>query len=205
MPPRDNPTWLRDLRRQPPDARAVSDLLTALRRGLARGLGSRRNVTAEDIEDFAQNAVIRVLERLDGFRGDSRFTTWATSIAIRLALTQMRKRAWGERSLEDLGLGERSAVEPRTEPDPGAVLDRRGLARTLRHAIDQDLTPRQRRVILAELSGMPAVVVAEQLGSKLNAVYKLYHDARKKLRRALEDRGISASQVSSMLAGSSEE
>ena len=202
---RDNHVWLRALQRQPPDEDAVSDLLHALRRGLTRGLGGRRRVDQADIEDFAQDAIPRVLDRLDSFRGDSRFTTWATSIAIRLALTKMRKRSWGERSLEDLGLGLDSPVEPRFETDPEARIDRRGLAEVLRTAIARDLTHRQRTVILAELSGMPSAVVAEQLGSQTNAIYKLYHDARRKLRGSLEAAGYSAAQVSSLLDAASKE
>ena len=82
--------------------------------------------------------------------------------------------------------------EPDESPPPSAELERTELLFALRRAIDEALSPRQRVAILAELQGMPSAVLADQLGSNTNAVYKLYHDARKKLRQALEDAGFSA-------------
>lgn len=198
-----NEQWLAGLHTRPPDESTVTELSRALTRGLTRALAARADVDAANIEDFVQDAMIQVLYRLDSFRGDSQFTTWAISIAIRLALTKMRKRAWSERSLEDLGLEKDNPKTPRLEPDAEAVLDHQVLIRVLRNAIGQDLSPRQRTVVLAELAGMPSAVLADRLGTNPNAIYKLHHDARKKLRRSLEKAGYSAAEVSSLLATAS--
>ena len=61
--------------------------------------------------------------------------------------------------------------------------------------IAEDLTERQRTAILAELRGVPTIEIAERMGTNQNALYKLVHDARKKLRRALLDAGFSESEL----------
>ena len=74
----------------------------------------------------------------------------------------------------------------------------------LRRLIETSLTDRQRVAILAELEGVPQVVIAEQLGMNRNALYKLGHDARMKLKQGLLDAGISAEEVRSALAEASQ-
>lgn len=64
------------------------------RAGLFGRSGSREarvrlRVGDSDIEDFAQEATVLVLDRIESFRGDSRFVTWANSIAVRVALTAL--------------------------------------------------------------------------------------------------------------------
>jgi RNA polymerase sigma-70 factor (ECF subfamily) len=53
------------------------------------------------------------------------------------------------------------------------------------------LTPRQRQVLVAlAIDGVPIDVMAERLGTNRNALYKALHDARRRLRAALADRGF---------------
>jgi RNA polymerase sigma-70 factor (ECF subfamily) len=198
-----NEEWLAGLRARPPVESVVSDLHRALQRGLTRTLASRSDVGVADIEDFTQDAVSRVMNRLDSFRGESRFTTWATSIAIRLALTKMRRRAWGERSLDDLSFSPANEISDPEARDPVSRVGLEALLKALRNSIDLELSPRQRTVVLAKMAGMPSAVLADQLETNSNAIYKMHHDARKKLREALEVAGYSAANVSSLLAGAS--
>ena len=72
---------------------------------------------------------------------------------------------------------------------PDAVLLTVNSALTLRRA--QDTT----RALTAELGGMPLPQIAEKLGSNTNSLYKLLHDARKKLRRGLEAAGFTSDDV----------
>jgi RNA polymerase sigma-70 factor (ECF subfamily) len=59
-------------------------------------------------------------------------------------------------------------------------------------AIEEILTPHQRRVLVAlALNGVPIDVLAERLGSTRSALYKTLHDARRKLRAHLSDEGLS--------------
>lgn len=179
-----NDEWKAALTGTPSEAH-VEELHAVLRRGLARALAGRGEVGDHDLDDFTQDAITQVLDRIDSFEGRSRFTTWAVSIAIRTAFTELRRKRWGDVSIEALDIPERRSAD---EGSAGA--EKSELATALRRAIDEDLTDRQRTAILAELAGMPSAVLAEQLGTNANALYKLYFDARKRLKESLERAGF---------------
>ena len=192
--PRKDDTWLPALR--DPNAReaTLTELGRYLRAALARAVGNRPGVDSADLDDYTQDALLRIVQGLDRFRGDSRFTTWATAIAIRAAFDALRRRRARQLSLDELSL----ELEPATDPAgvaPGADLEQRELVGALRAAIENALTPRQREAVLGELAGVPTVVLAERLGTNTNALYKLHHDARKKLRAALAAAGFSDEDV----------
>jgi RNA polymerase sigma-70 factor (ECF subfamily) len=203
---RTNAEWLKELR-QPSEAKAaLRDLGDYLRRTLARALASRANLDDSDLEDFAQDALIRILEGLDGFRGDSRFTTWAAAVAIRSAYTSLRRRRYNDRSLDDLELGIVRMAPNAMAPvhDPAHHIDRESLLDRLRQAIDDVLTERQRIAVLGELAGVPSDLLAARLGTNRNALYKLHHDARRKLKRALLVAGYSQEDVREHLLDASD-
>ncbi len=201
---RTNAQWLDGLQRPEPISDAVADLRDFLKRGLARTFADRRDVDDSDLDDFAQDAVLRVLNRIDSFRGDSRFTTWALAVGIRVAMTAMRKRRWGDRSLDDLCIPQDASSDAmRAAPDPVVVTARQDALTALRASIDNDLTPKQRAVVLGELAGMPTAQLAEQLHTNANALYKLHHDARLRLRAGLQQRGFCESDVRDIVYGSS--
>ena len=193
---RTNAQWLADLRQYAQGGAAAGELQGYLRRGLARALAARR-LDGSDLEDFAQDALVGILQGLDTFRGDSRFVTWAMAVALRTAFSALRRRRHGDRSLEELELGvlKHSQSTPLVASDPARVAERGDLLGALHRAIHGQLTSRQRTAILGELSGVPTTVLAERLGTSSNAFYKLHHDARKKLRRALNDAGFSDEDV----------
>jgi RNA polymerase sigma-70 factor (ECF subfamily) len=61
----------------------------------------------------------------------------------------------------------------------------------LQQAIDDVLTPHQRQVLVAlALNGVPIDVLSERLETTRGALYKTLHDARRKLRRRLEELGL---------------
>ncbi len=183
--------------------KAQEELRDYIRRGLGRAFGRQGDLDDASLEDLTQEAMVRITTRLDDFRGESRFTTWAMAIAIRVAYTSLRRRRWGDRSLEDLGLSVDSQSSRIGSPstDPMDPTSRSDLLCSLREAIDRDLTPRQRAAVLGELAGMPTAVLAEQLDTNVNALYKLHHDARLRLRAALEQRGFFERDVRSILQG----
>ena len=60
----------------------------------------------------------------------------------------------------------------------------------LREAVHGSLTPHQREVFCAlALNGVPIDVLAERLSTTRGALYKTLHDARRKLRLALQAAG----------------
>ena len=104
---RTNEQWLAELQPEHPHHEtAVADLSTLLTNGLKRGLLSQVRTSALEFdtqaEDFAQEAVLKVLEKLDTFAGRSKFTTWAHKIAISIALTELRRKRWQDSSLNSL-------------------------------------------------------------------------------------------------------
>jgi len=195
--PRDNDAWIRALAERGPAAEAAQrDLRLVLVGGLRRILSSR-GVSEDLCEDFAQEALLRIRERLAAFRGESRFTTWALSIATRVAFDELRHKRWKDVSLETASADARAplAFEPRTDLAQEKSLVREQVLSKLRDAIENKLTDKQRSVLVAELNGMPQAEIARALGMNRNALYKLSHDARKRVKFHLEAGGISTVDV----------
>ncbi len=195
---RNNESWLAGLRSADPTVQgsAVVDLRDFIRRALGKSLGGR-GVDDAALEDFSQEASMRVLEKIDTFRGESKFTTWALSISLRVAFTELRRRRWKDVSLEELRTETLTEAPSWQEPalSPRTAAHRNQVVEAMYRVINHELTQRQRTVVLAELNGIPAVVIEEQLGTNRNALYKLLHDARKRMLRGLSEAGITAEEV----------
>jgi RNA polymerase sigma-70 factor (ECF subfamily) len=198
--PADSPArdWVERLRAEGPEGRAAvaelhALLLKAARFEIGRRGAELRHLRGGDEEDLAHqaadDALVAVLGKLDDFRGESRFTTWAYKFALLEAAVKVRRRAWQGREvpLEDEAW--------RTLADAGSGAGRRAedaeLFAALREEIERSLGPRQREVLVAvALNDVPIDVLAERLGSTRGALYKNLHDARRKLRGALAARGF---------------
>lgn len=192
---RNNNTWVEHLTER--NETALTELRSLLLRNLRRGLTGRPRADDSFLEDCAQESLLRVLDKLEQFHGQSQFTTWATAIAIRVALGQLRRSRWKDVSLSELVAAADLPASGETAGDlaPDALMQQRDLLKVLNTAIHRDLTDRQRTALLAELKGMPQDEIAEQLGTNRNALYKLTHDARKKLRQHLEEAGFTAEDL----------
>ena len=192
---RNNETWVKDLSQR--SESALAELREVLMRNLRRALSGRPRADDSFLEDCAQESLLRVLDKLGQFDGRSQFVTWATAIAIRVALGQLRRSRWKDVSLSDLVPAADLPGHDRTAAEwaPDALMQQRDLLEALNTSIHKDLTDRQRTALLAELKGMPQDEIAEQLGSNRNALYKLTHDARKKLKDRLEAAGFTAEDL----------
>ncbi len=195
---RSNTTWRRHLRNTGPQQQAaLRDLRGALLRGLRAALTGSFRADDAFLEDMVQDSLLRILDRLPQFEGRSRFLTWATSIAIRTALSEMRRRRWQDLSLDQV-VAEGATPEAWSSTERSVVgvrAERQALVDKMYEIIGQQLTDRQRTALLAELRGMPQVEIARQLGSNRNALYKLTHDARKRLKHGLEAAGYLGEHV----------
>ena len=149
-----------------------------------------RGEVADDLAlQAADDAFVAVMAKLDQFRGESRFTTWAYKFALYEAAVRVRRRAWQHREVvldadrwldmtDDLG----------ERPDRRA--EESELLAAVHAAIDSCLTPRQREVLVAlTIQGVPIDVLVERLSSTRGALYKTLHDARRKLRAELQANG----------------
>jgi RNA polymerase sigma-70 factor (ECF subfamily) len=197
MRERTNEQWLADLRGSNPDE-ALADLYDLLVRGLKAGLGNYGGGVEANAEDFAQEALIKVTENLDSFRGESRFTTWAQKIAMNVALTELKRRRWRDVSLQELfARREASDYGPGdTQLTPEQQALQNTVLQELRRMVDEELTDRQREAVVAViLEGMPISEVARRMGTNQNALYKLLHDARRRLKRRMEAAGLSPKEV----------
>ena len=195
--PRENAEWVRAIADDGAVGEAARrDLREVLVSGLMRVLAVR-GVDEALCEDFVQEALLRVRERLGGFRGESRFTTWALSIAIRIALDDLRHKRWKDVSFEALtdGMRRLTDFEPAQQASQERELARTRVLAELKAAIDNHLTERQRRVLMAELEGMPHGEIALHLKINRNALYKMSHDARRKIKAHLQGAGLSGADV----------
>src|ERR671927_419139 len=194
---RTNEQWLMELRGANPDE-ALADLYDLLVRGLRAALGSYGAGVDANVEDFAQEALIKITGNLGSFRGESRFTTWAQKIAMNVALTELKRRRWRDVSLQELLArregADRGPADPRLTPEQLAFQNM--VLGELRRMIEEELTDRQREAVVAVLlEGMPISEVARGMGTNQNALYKLLHDARRKLKRQMEAAGLSPQEV----------
>jgi RNA polymerase sigma-70 factor, ECF subfamily len=175
---------------------ALAELHALLVRGAHHELRRRRDAPARlstgDIDDLAHqaadDAMAAILAKLDTFRGESRFTTWAYKFVLLEAGVKARRRAWHGRevSLEDESWRHLADPAPATQQ----TVEDTELLQALVQAIGRALTPHQREVFSAlALNGVPIDVLAERLGSTRGALYKTLHDARRRLRAALADAG----------------
>jgi RNA polymerase sigma-70 factor, ECF subfamily len=190
--------WLRDLHsegstRDAAIVRLHALLLRAARFEIARRRPTMPHLRGADLDDLAfqaaDDALMSVLRRLDDFRGASRFTTWVYKFGLLEAAVKLRKRAWQGREIplehETWDLFASAGLEPAAEAEQSELL------RTLQNAIGEVLTPHQRRVLLAlAVDGVPIDVLADRLDTTRGALYKTLHDARRKLRRHLDDTGL---------------
>jgi len=190
--------WLSDLRnegqpREQATARLYELLLRAARFEVNRRKAAMAHLRGDDFDDLAHqaasDALMAVLSKLDDFRGDSRFTTWAYKFALLEAAVKLRRRAWQGRELpvepEHWSVIADSAASPVADAEQRALLDQ------IQETIKAELSPHQREVLLAiAVNGVPIDVMAERLNTTRGALYKTVHDARKKLRAGLDSAGF---------------
>ena len=199
MVQRTNEEWLEALR-GPQHDKALADLRALLLRGLRAALLGKGKVSEADLEDFGQVALLKIMAALDSFRGESRFTTWAYRIAIRVAFSELRRRRWRDVSLDDLTASPDSNFIPDTLADPAADPEQQTIQHmvldTMRRVIAEDLTDKQRQALVAvRVHGMPLAEVARRMGTNRNALYKLLYDARQRLQKELSAKGLPPEEV----------
>jgi RNA polymerase sigma-70 factor (ECF subfamily) len=191
--------WLRDLRADGATAdetvaRLHALLLRAARFEVTRQRAAMPHVRADTEElalEAADDALVSVRARLDDFRGESRFTTWAYKFALLEAAVKLRRRAWQGRELPTAPAGMNLFADLALGPD--IALEQRELLDTVQEGIEC-LTPHQRDVLVAlVLNGVPIDVLAERLATTRGALYKTLHDARVNLRRHVAAAGLALS------------
>jgi RNA polymerase sigma-70 factor (ECF subfamily) len=212
MSERTNEEWVADLQADgPPRKDAIEALLTRLGRGVYYYLSQERSDLSDRsteqlrqmAEDFAQDALLKVLDNLDSFRGESQFTTWASKIAMRVAISELRRARFKDYSLDHLTVGGELmpsitslAISPDEAPPPERYTEQQDVLTIVDEAIETALTERQRIALTAyAIDGVPLEEIARRMNTNRNALYKLLHDARLKLKHYMESHGLSLDYI----------
>jgi RNA polymerase sigma-70 factor, ECF subfamily len=208
---RTNEEWLHDLKANGElQETAIVDLRDLLLRATLyffnRNLGDFRGMNRDEIlqraEDGAQEALIAVLNHLSDFRGDSKFTTWAYKFAINIALMTSRRERWKNISLDQFSQAEEGSPPAwmmrdgsmGSAPDQSALQSEVG--EILREVIEHELTDKQRQIlIMMVFQEVPMDEVVRRFGTNRNAIYKMLHDARRKLKSSLQARGFEVGET----------
>ncbi|MCC7130856.1 MAG: sigma-70 family RNA polymerase sigma factor [Anaerolineae bacterium] len=208
---RTNEQWLAQLKSSgPTQAQALSDLKTVIEHGLPYALSPYLSPSDPRfpalIEDVSQAALLRALDRLDTFEGRSQFTTWAQKIAVRLAFTELRRKRWENVSLESLLEDPEKPPPLYLQADPELTPERQTeaaeMVRQVEQIIAEELTEKQRQAILALIyHEMPMDEASRQLDTNRNALYKLLHDARLRLKARLAEHSLTPADVLAALEG----
>jgi RNA polymerase sigma-70 factor (ECF subfamily) len=205
MSTRTNEEWIADLQTDG-DSRdaALEDLRAIIMKGLPYAL-SRWVSPSEPqfeflVEEVTQETLLRILDRLHTFEGRSQFTTWVHKIAIRIALSELRRKRWRDSSLDEMVDNEDAPAPESLMEDfsasPETSVERADMMTRIRRVIAEELTDRQREaLLLLSVQDMPMDEAARKLKTNRNALYKLLHDARLRLKRRLTLEGLSAQEV----------
>ena len=182
--------WVEALREQ--NEEAVAELYALLLRAahfeVNRRPAARTQLGAAECDDLAHqsadDALLAVMAKLDTYRGESRFTTWAYKFALLETGVKLRRRLWEGRAVS---VGDEDWTRlADSGPSPQRSAETSELLGAIRDAIETELTPHQREVLVAvALNEVPIDVLAERLDTTRGALYKTLHDARPKLRASL--------------------
>ncbi len=219
MSGRSNEHWLQELQSSGEEQLEALDtlrdyLLRAILVYLHKHRGDLANWSSGDIhqfaEDMSQDALLAIRQKLDTFRGDSKFTTWAYRFAINITAGELRRSRYRDLSLE--GVQEQESLllaevfRDTQNAGPEIATERQAFIDLLSRIIREELTERQRLAILAvHFHERSMQEVAEKMGINRNALYKLLHDARKRIKAQLQERYISSGDVLALFETSAKE
>jgi len=150
-------------------------------------------IAGPELDDLAHqaaaDAMVAIMARLDQFRGESRFTTWAYKFVMFEVSAKIGRHFWRAPPIA-FDTEDWDRLPDRFGFDPAQASERRDFVRAVRQAVDEDLTEHQRQIFVTlVLDGVPLDALAEKLGSSRNAIYKTMFDARRKLRASLVANG----------------
>jgi RNA polymerase sigma factor (sigma-70 family) len=193
----ENGAWVRDLssrgHRRELASRHLYEVLLRAARAEVRRRAARLRLVGPELDDIAHqataDAVLTICGKVETFRGDCKFTTWAYKFVIFEVAAKVNRHFW-RRSGVAFDNEDWERLPTRRGIEPEAHAESRDLMAAVHRAVDEKLTAKQRMVFVAlVLNGMPTDVLADQLGATHNAIYKMMFDARRKLRTALADAG----------------
>ena len=208
MEKRSNEAWLSDLRSEGAiKSAAIEDLRAIIAKGLPYALSRWLSPSIPQfhslVDEVTQETLLRVLDQMETFEGRSQFTTWVHKIAVRIALTELRRKRWRDTSLDELTENEdipppQGLLED-SQASPENLAERTDMLTHVRRIIEEELTDRQRKALtMLAIQDISMEDAARKLKTNRNALYKLLHDARLRLKNRLAIEDISAHDVMSL-------
>jgi RNA polymerase sigma-70 factor (ECF subfamily) len=135
------------------------------------------------------DALLAIMAKLGEFRGESRFTTWAFRFVVLDVSKKVGRHFWRHRTV-DFDDEDWDRLPATFGFGPAQRAECQELFAAVRRAVDDDLTPHQRRIFVAVvLQGVPLDALVVELRSNRNAIYKSLFDARRTLRSSLVAEG----------------
>jgi RNA polymerase sigma-70 factor (ECF subfamily) len=201
----DSAEWLKALRGTGPTRDdCLARLHAMLRRVAIRELHRRTATTAiggPEIDDLADqaagDALLAITAKLDTFRGESRFTTWAYRFVVLEVSSKLGRHYWRRPEVR-LEAEDWDRLPDRLGADPSKQAERNEMIEAVRCAVDESLTDHQRSLFVAiVLNGVPLDALVARTGSSRGAIYKAIFDARRKIRRSLVAKGYLNEDVGS--------
>jgi RNA polymerase sigma-70 factor (ECF subfamily) len=171
----------------------LHELLVRVARRETQRRGVPSLIAGPELDDLAHqaaaDAMLAIVGKLDSFRGESRFTTWAYAFVVFEVSSKIARHFW-RRPAAPLDEADWDRLPDRFGFDPAEESQWRELMGAVRRAVEEELTAHQRRVFAAlVLDGVPLDVLVLELRTNRNAVYKALFDARRKVRAALAANG----------------
>jgi RNA polymerase sigma-70 factor (ECF subfamily) len=187
--------WLDSLRGAKSEE-AIGQLHGLLLR-VARSEIRRRNtggqITGPEVDDLAHqaaaDAALLITNRVNEFRGESRFTTWAYKFVVFEVSSKLGRHFWKRRRAPS-GEVDWDRLPERLGTGPAEAAELGDLVAAVRAAAETCLTPRQRQVFIAiVVEGIPLDALVTRMGTTRTAIYKVMFDARQRLRKELVSLG----------------
>lgn len=178
----------------------LHEMLVRIALGEVRRRGPQLRIAGPELDDLAYQAAADALVAITGkigqFRGESLFTTWAYKFVLLNVSAKIGRHFWRNPTVP-LATEDWDRLPDRFGFDPAREAEWRDLLAALRRAVNEELTPRQRRVFVAiVLNDVPLDTLVIELASNRNAIYKTLFDARRKLRAALVTHGYLPDELS---------
>ena len=133
-------------------------------------------IRGDDVDDFSQDVLVTLLERLHSFRGDSRFEAWVDGVTLRVTLRRLSKLRADVRRFEH---GASEALQASSEPlaSPRYLARRRAVA-----ALDQLPDAQRHALVMHHVLGMTVAEIAQELDTPAETVRSRLRVAMGKIR-----------------------
>ena len=171
----------------------LHEMLLGVGRAELHRRSGRHRITGPELDDLAyqaaDDALVAITAKLSGFRGASRFTTWAYKFVVLEVSAKLGRHFW-RRPTASMDAADWDRLPDRFAVAPEDYAQRRELIDAVRRAVAEELTAHQRQIFVAiVVDDVPLDALVTKLGSNRNAIYKTMFDARRKLRASLVANG----------------